>query len=701
MRYFVTGRDVFKVPKAYMTKTYLLAASGLAVLMASPAWAADAPKEVSEVVVTAAPYVVSMDSVTTSVEVMKREDLEAAPPAGLGDMLSGLPGVRSTFFGPGASRPVIRGLAGPRVLVLSNGVGMIDASALSPDHQVATDPQEAERIEVLRGPSALAYGGSAIGGIVNIIDDRISSSRVDGVHGRAMASGTTVDDGTSISGALKAGVGNWVFSLDGVRRESQDYDVPVPPESRRAMAAEGEEFLGPEDSTVPNTAVDLKAYGGGVSYVGDNGFLGMAVKRTESQYGVPGHSHGAEEEDHDHDHDHDHEHAEEEEGDGVLIDLKQTRYDLRGGLNFDLGIFNQLKVSAGYADYEHAEIENGEVGTRFLSEGWEARAELVQKERNGWQGAFGLQALSRNLDAQGDEAYVPSTDTHELGVFTLQRLDRDTWGVEGGLRLDRREIETDTMSRDLTNVSASIGAFLRPAEGWFLGLSGSRAARAPTEAELFADGAHAATRGYEVGNPDLDSEISYSLDATVHYGSGRWESDLHAFVVRYDGFIDLRPTGQIDEATGFAIFDYLQTDATFYGGEAEVSYRLWEEGDRSFSLEGAADYVRGDTDLGPPARIPPWSVTGRAVFDGGWWSGKLELRQVGKQDRVADFELPTDAYRLLNASITAAPFKDKNLKIYLEGRNLTDAEAREHASFLKDLAPLPGRNFRVGVGYKF
>lgn len=679
-----------------MTKTYLFAAAGVAALIAGPAHA-QAAKEVEEFVVTAAPYVVSMDSVTTSVEVLKRDDLDTAPSAGLGDVLSGLPGVRSTFFGPGASRPVIRGLAGPRVLVLSNGVGMIDASALSPDHQVANDPQEAERIEVLRGPSALAYGGSAIGGIVNIIDDRISNQRVEGLHGRMLASGTTVDDGVAASAALKAGVGNWVFSLDGLHRESSDYDVPVPAESRRLMASEGEEFLGPVDSTVSNTAVDLQAYGGGVSYVGERGFLGLAVKRTETTYGVPGHVHGHEE---DHEHEHEHEEHEEEEG-GVVIDLKQTRYDLRGGLQLDLGIFDQLKVSAGYADYEHAELEDGEVGTQFLSEGWEARAELVQKAKDGWQGAVGFQALARNLDAQGDEAYVPSTDIQEVGVFTLQRFDRETWGVEGGLRLDRRELETSDTSRDFTNVSGSVGGFLRPAEGWFLGLSASRTARAPTEAELFADGAHAATRGYEVGNADLDSEVSYSLDATVHYGAGRWEADLHAFAVKYDGFIDLRANGEIDEESGFAVFDYVQTDATFYGAEAEVAYHLWQDGDRSFSLEGAADYVHGDTDLGPPARIPPWSVTGRAVFEGGWWSGKLELRQVGEQDRIAEYELPTDGYRMLNASLTAKPLKDKNFKIFVEGRNLNDAEAREHASFLKDLAPLPGRSFRMGVGYRF
>ena len=166
-------------------------------------------------------------------------------------------------------------------------------------------------------------------------------------------------------------------------------------------------------------------------------------------------------------------------------------------------------------------------------------------------------------------------------------------------------------------------------------------------------------------------------------------------------FGTMAPSGDFDPESGFAIYDYVQTDATFYGAEAEVSYRMWQDGDRSFSLEGAADYVRGDTDLGPPARVPPWSVTGRAVFEGGWFTGKLELRHVAEQDRVAEFELPTDSYQMLNASLTATPFEDKNLKLFVEGRNLNDAEAREHASFLKDLAPLPGRSFRIGAGYKF
>ncbi|MFN3513244.1 MAG: TonB-dependent receptor [Phenylobacterium sp.] len=676
-----------------MNKIALFAAAGSAALFAAPALAQE--REVSEVVVTAAPFVISMDSVTTSVEVVRREALDLAPSAGLGEVLAGLPGVRSTFFGPGASRPVIRGLAGPRVLVLSNGVGQIDASALSPDHQVASDPQEAERIEVLRGPAALAYGGSAIGGVVNIIDDRIAEQPVEGFHGRLLAVGSDVDEGQTASAAFRFGTGNWAFSLDGLRRTSEDYDIPVPAESRRLLTEEGEEYLGRQASKAENTAVELSAYGAGLSYVGERGFIGFSAKRTETTYGVPGHA------EHHHDDDDDEDHDDEHEDAPVSIDLKQTRYDLRGGLDVALGPFDRMKFSAGYADYEHVELEGDEVGTRFLSDGWEGRLELVQAERDGWQGAVGLQALKRNLEAVGAEAYIPSVEIGEIGLFTLQRLDRGGWGVEGGLRVDRRELESALGSRDFTNVSASLGAFLRPAEGWYLGASFSRTARAPTEAELFADGAHAATRGYEVGDADLDAEVSYSFDATLHYAGGAWDADLHAFGVKYDGFIDLRPTGLEDDESGLPIFVYRQTDATFYGLEAEVSYRLWQEGERSFTLQGAADYVRGDTDLGAPARIPPWSVTGRAIFEGGWWTGTLELREVGDQERVAEFELPTDGYRVLNASLVFRPFDDRNLKVFVDARNINDAEIREHASFLKDLIPLPGRTFRVGAGYRF
>lgn len=675
-----------------MRKLIWFAASAL---VGGPALAQ--PAEVSEVVVSGAPYAVPIEATTASVDVLRREALDLAPPAGLGETVAGLPGVRSTFFGPGASRPVIRGLAGPRVLVLNNGVGLIDASALSPDHQVASDPQEATRIEVLRGSAALLYGGSAIGGVVNIIDDRIPEARVEGVDGRLLGSYSSVDDGTMASGAVKFGLGDFVLSLDALRRESEDYEVPAPAESRRQLEAEGEEWPGPVGDVVENTAVELTAYGAGLSWIGERGFLGAAVKRTETAYGVPGHAHAHDHEDHE---DHE-EHDEHAAGEGVVIDLKQTRVDLRGGVTVDLGFFQRLRLSAGFADYEHVEIEDGAPATRIASDGAEARLELVQRERDGWQGAVGLQALQKSVSAEGAEAFIPPVDISEIGVFTLQRLDREAWGVEGGVRLDRRELQSPVGERDFTNVSASVGAFLRPADGLFLGTSLTRTARAPTETELFANGVHAATRAFERGDASLDSEVAYALDLTLHYSRGPWSSDLHLFGARYEGFIDLRPTGEADEA-GTPVFAYRQTDADFWGAEAELGYRLWEAGERSFTLELEADYVRGATDLGPPARIPPWSATVRGLFEGGWWTGKLELRQVGEQDRVAEFELPTDGYRMLNASLVLRPLRDNDgFKVFAEARNINDAEAREHASFLKDLAPLPGRSFRLGVGYRF
>lgn len=246
-----------------------LLAAGVA--QAQPQVTPPAPA-VSEVVVTAAPFPISTDSALTAVEIIGREAIDRAPPTGLGDVLSGLPGLRSTFFGPGASRPVIRGLAGPRVLVLTNGVGLVDASALSPDHQVASDPGEAERIEVLRGPAALVYGGSAIGGVVNVIDGRIARTRPeDGLDGRLSASASSVDDGYNLSGGIKAGAGPLVFTLDGVRRQSDDYRVPVEPESAILRADHGEPPPRREDSKVQNSQVELSAYGGGVSWVEDGG----------------------------------------------------------------------------------------------------------------------------------------------------------------------------------------------------------------------------------------------------------------------------------------------------------------------------------------------------------------------------------------------------------------------------------------------
>lgn len=672
-----------------VSRSLLMAAAGSTILAGAAAAqsAPQAPTELGDIIVTGAPYGISQRASVIATDVVDEQTLATAPATSLGDTLSGRPGIRSTDFAPGASRPVIRGLSGPRVQVLTNGIGLIDASSVSPDHAVATDPAEANRIEIIRGPATLVYGGSAIGGVVNVLDDRIPTEIPEGgVSGVVSTQASSVDDGRSAFGRVTVGSGNFAFNVDGVKRKTDDYDIPAPAISARRAAAEG---LAREDTgTQPNSYTDLEAWGVGGSYIGDKGFAGVSYKNTDSEYGTV---------------------AEE----SVFIKLNQKRWDARGEYRFDSGPFSALRGSYGHADYTHTEFEAvGEPGTIFNSDGWEGRADLVQRQRNGWNGAVGVQALSRNFEAIGEEAFVPSVKIEELGLYTVQRLDLGNHGFEGGLRYDRRELSgtpiggASEVTREFDNWSASAAAFIRPTAGLFLGLSLAHNERAPSEVELFADGVHIATAAYETGDLTLNSEKVTTLEGTAHYDRGRFTGDLHVYHSWYNGFIDERPTGDQfyfeEEDEFFPIYRFVQTDAKFYGFELEGAYALWQDGDRKLSLEGAADYVHAQTDFGPAARIPPYSVTGRVAWTSTRFDASAEVRHVGEQDRVAnEFELPTDDYTLVNASVAVRPFAQQNVTLFAEARNLTDEEAREHVSFLKDIAPLPGRNLRIGVAYRF
>jgi iron complex outermembrane receptor protein len=693
---------------ARRSKYLILTTAGLMSLCQASAHAEvknEGSPRTEEVIITAAPYAVSIDSATTSVEVVSRAALDLATPAGLGDLLNGMVGVRSTAFGPGASRPIIRGLSGPRVMILQNGVGLVDASSVSPDHAVASDPAESSRIEVLRGPSTLAYGGSGIGGVVNMIDERVPSRpAADGLEGRATGSYDTVNNGKAFSAALKAGTGPIVFAADIVRRRSGDYAVPSAPVSSRFAA---DQVLSPApDSKVFNSHVELDAYGAGLSYIGAAGYIGASVKRTDTTYGVPYAQFS----------------APDSAAEGpVQLHLKQTRYDLRGEHQLDTALFEKVQFSVGYADYQHAEISavDGAVGTRFLSKGAEGRIELVHREHEGHQGAIGLQLLNRDFEAMGDEAFVPSVKVQEYAAFTLQRLDRGIWGIDAGLRLDQRRLEAQldarptspaaaqsridwaktARSQDFTNVSASVGLFWKPAEHQFYALSLARNGRAPTEVELYADGPHGGTGTYEIGNPNFKSETVVSIEATARYTADTLRIEGHLYAARYDGFIEENPTGIVQE--DLPVFQFSQTRADFHGLELEVSQDVWTDGTRTLTLEGAGDFVRGNTDAGAPARIPPYALTARIGWEAASWGTKLEARYVGKADHLAKLELPTDGYSLINVSAHWKPLKDQALKLFVDARNLTNETAREHASFLKDIAPMPGRSLRIGTAYTF
>lgn len=661
--------------------------SALAGAAAAQSGAAQDPRDpataLDDVIVTGAPFGISARATTIATTVIDEEALATAPAASLGDLVNGLPGVRSTDFAPGASRPVIRGLSGPRVQVLTNGIGLIDASSVSPDHQVATDPAEANRIEIVRGPATLAYGGTAIGGVVNVIDNRIPTEMPEGLDGLVSAQASSVDDGWSTSGRLTFALGPVAINIDGVEKKSDDYDIPSPSLSQRRAAADGV-ARGPGGTQV-NSFAELESWGAGASWIGSRGFIGASYKDLSSTYGTV---------------------AEPD----VFIQLEQTREDVRGELRFDGGPFQKITGSYGHADYTHTEFEGpGMPGTVFQSDGWEGRSDLVQKTRDGWNGAVGVQTLSRSFAAIGSEAFVPSSKIEEAGVYTVQRLDRAGWGLEGGLRYDRRSVTATPLSggseisRDFGNWSGSAAAFIKPIPNLFLGLSLAHNERAPSEVELFADGLHVATGVYERGDVRLDNEIVNTLEGTIHYAAGRFRGDLHIYASSYDGFIDERDTGTVfvDGGESFPIFQFVQTGAEFRGFEAEGEYDLWTSGDRSLSLEGAADFVDARTDQGPAARIPPYSLTGRLKWASTPFDAALEVRRVGEQDQLAAYELGTDGYTMVNLSGVWRPFADKAVTLFAEGHNLTDVEAREHVSFLKDVAPLPGRNLRVGVSYRF
>jgi iron complex outermembrane receptor protein len=691
-----------------------LMASCCALAVAAPGVALAQDDDVTvieEVVVSGAPYAVSIDSATTHVDVLDAADLSRAGAASLGDLLGGLPGVRSTAYAPGASRPVIRGQSGQRVLVLQNGVGLIDASALSPDHAVAASPGQASRIEVLRGPSALAYGGTAIGGIVNVLDERISSHQPEnGLEAAATASAETVNDGAAANFSARKSVSDWVVSLDGEARDTDDYETPVRHVSDILAQAEGLTPLA--DRTQHNTDLRLRGYGAGVSRILDAGYVGVSVKRSETEYGIPFLQTG----------------EPLEEG-PIGIDLVQTRLDARGEFPIDIAQFDKVRFAAGYADYRHAEIDRGagEIGTQFFSHGAEGRVEFIRDAGDGLQRAFGLQGLRSSLSAVGDEAFIPPSQTRDAAVFALQRHDYGAWGVEAGLRFDASRIDAELAGRTTSEiaqafgldwsaapatarfeqVSASAGVFARPADDLFLGLSVSRNARAPTQFELYSDGPHEGTETYQVGDPTLTSEKVTSAEATVRYSRDRFRFEGHLYFAGYDGFIDERPTGERVGDDGdpaedeLPVFRFVQTDAEFYGGELEAGYELVRTPTGSLWLDLIADHVRGDTDLGPAARVPPPSLTARLGWEALRWDADLSVRTIAHQDTVAPFELETDGHTSVDASFGYRPFEDREVTLFLDVTNLTDAEIREHVSFLKDIAPAPGRSFRLGVTARY
>tara|TARA_R110002124_G_scaffold74427_1_gene199884 strand:+ start:561 stop:2702 length:2142 start_codon:yes stop_codon:yes gene_type:complete len=667
-----------------------------------------------DMIVVTAPYVEHLD-ILAGTSVLSGDELAEDLRGQIGDSLTGLPGVSSTSFAPGSSRPVLRGFQGPRVRVLTDGIGSLDASNTSVDHAVTIDPLTAQRVEVLRGPAVLLFGGDAIGGAVNVIDKRIPRDIPDdAVHLDAVGGYGSAANDWSIAGSVDVPLTpKLVIHADGSFRDTDDVRVPgfvlspaLRAEVLAAAAEETEEGHADEaaeltdtanlSGRVPNTASRTETAGAGIAFIDDGGNLGFSVSYYDTDYGVParpgsGHAHGGEE-------------AEGEEEGPVTIGLRQIRADLRGGVNLG-GFFEALNFRAGYSDYEHTEFEGDEIGTVFSVSGIEARAELVQAEHNGWRGVIGSQVLVRDFNAIGAEAFVPKNSIESWALFAVQEVDLGNWEAEGAMRFDQTGISANSIGfdRSFNTLSGAIGLAYAPDDSAIkIGTNLSRSERAPSAEELLSNGPHIATQAFEIGNPNFITEKSWGGELYARWDSDDVQLSATIYANLFNDYIFEAETGA--EQDGLPVFQYLQRDATYYGFETSASVVFARAGGFDFVADGVADYVRAKIDNGGGAipRIPPLRLLGGLKAESDRLDLRAEVEWSASQNKVAAFETTTDSFTMVNASAAWRPFgKDGNITLLASANNIFGVNARRHASFTKDYVPLSGRDIRVSAKFSF
>ncbi|MCC7248066.1 MAG: TonB-dependent receptor, partial [Lysobacter sp.] len=537
----------------------------------------DEPAEIDRIVVNASPLRKTAEELSQPIEVLSGEGLDRAKAATLGETLDDVPGVQTTHFGAGVGRPIVRGLDGPRIGVLSGGLSNQDVSTISQDHATAVEPFLADQIEVLKGPATLLYGSGAIGGVVNVVDGRIAERALDEtVKGRAEVRYGSVNKGRTAMARVDAmgANGALVLHADGAYRDLDNYDTP-----------NGEQT---------NSFVESRSGALAASYVAEDGFIGASVSRFDHRYGNPG-----------------------EPGDpaagepGVSLDMLQDRFEVKAGLDRDMWIFDGLRFGFAHTTYQHTEFEGDAIGTQFDSEANEGRVELTHKAFGNWTGAVGLQIGERTFEAIGDEAFVPRTKTRSQGLFVVEQAQWDAFQLDLGARIDR--VRTDAVGnprRNFTPLSLSIGALWNINDQWRISANLDRAERAPAEEELYADGPHAATGSYEVGNADFGKERANQAEIGLHFHNDRFDAKASVYTTRFDGFIYLQDTGTFTPPEPgedpLPIRVWNQADADFTGIEAEVIAHLIDNDAGKFDIRAFGDHVRGELNSGESLpRIAP------------------------------------------------------------------------------------------------
>lgn len=673
----------------------------LPLLLTVPAWAQSPdllPKRLEALVVTASPLDRTLFQLVQPARVLSEKELMFKISPSLGETLAGEPGVSATGFGPGASRPIIRGLGDDRLRVLQNGTSVLDVSNVSPDHAVGTDPLSIRSVEVVRGPATLLYGPNTVGGVVNVIDDRIPEERISGIHGAFDARYGSADSLGSLAGAVNFGVGPFAFHLDAFSRETDDLKIPGYARSSR-LRSEDPQTDEPR-GTLPNSFTESDGAAAGGSYIWEKGFAGISYSGIDSFYGTV---------------------AEED----VTIDLRQRRWDLRGAFYEPAARIKEINYKFGYTDYEHTELEGSEVGTRFAIDGFNARSEILHEKLGGFEGAVGVEIQRNEFSALGDEAFLPTVENQVNSLVLFEEMALDPFTLQFGGRYDYQSNETRSsanfgpaIDRDFNAFSTSVGLVYNPVEDYALALSLGYSQRPPNYVELFANGPHVATGTFEIGDPDLETEDSFALDLSVRKKAGRVTGSISGFYYRFHNFIANQASGLTDPEDGFPIYNYGAIGANFYGGEIETTIHLIEPvsaasdtkspepppAQQRLDLILLADYVHAeDRDTGRALpRIPPFRATLALDYQIDKLGARLDAQWSARQNRTADDERPTDSYVLLNAGLDYTLSTGAvTTTFFIKGVNLLNQDARLSTSYLKEIAPLSARGVVVGLRSEF
>ena len=637
--------------------------------------------ELDQIEVAADPLGRRREDLIRPTSVLNGAELDRRRGGTLGDTLDQEVGVHSSAFGPGAGRPIIRGLDGTRVEVLADGISSQDVSTVSVDHAVSIDPFVAERIEVLKGPATLIYGSGAIGGAVNVVDGRVPrATPADGLQGRAQIYADSGADTRGAAARLDVGSSRLVLHADAFTRDSDDYEIPgfanaqPDAEDRRGI--------------VPNSAVETSGGALGFSVIGDRGYIGIAVSQFDTFYGVPGE--GEEEEERGL--------AKSGEGEVVRIDLNQQRWDIAGELQTDQAWARQLRLRIAQTDYEHIELEGDEIGTRFDNDQIDWRLEIEHAPIGSFRGVYGFTYANRDLIAVGEEAFVPPSETDNRALFLIETAEFGAWNVEAGIRIEDQRIRVQGAPDASHNpLSLSLGTRLTINDQFSWSANLQRAQRAPNSEELFANGPHIATRTFEIGDTELREETARQFELGLHYDNERVHAELSAYISDFDDFIYLEGLGSIED--GLPVRQWTQQGAQFKGLEGSVSWHMpaTNYGHFDFTLRG--DVVRAELDDGSNLpRISPARMGLGLAWTHQAWSANLDLTRVSEQKQVAQFEGRTSGYNLIDFDLTYGfDLASIEVELYAQGRNLADTQARFHTSLLRDFAPVPGRSVTVGL----